>query len=89
MSDSTKLSRRSLLRNIAVGAPTVAALTAISVGNAAADGKLPKSQARYQAGPNGDRQCANCVHFAAPSACDIVDGDVSPHGWCQFFGQKS
>ena len=89
MSKSIKFSRRSLLRNIAIGAPAVAALTVVSVRGAAADGKLPKSQARYQAGPNGDRQCSNCVHFASPSACEIVDGDVSPRGWCQFYGQKA
>jgi hypothetical protein len=89
MSESAKCSRRSLLRNIAIVAPAVAALTVVSVQRAAADGKLPKSQARYQPGPNGERRCSNCVHFASPSACEIVDGDVSPQGWCQFYGQKT
>jgi hypothetical protein len=89
MTEPSKCSRRALLQNIAIGAPTVAALTVVSVRSAAADGKLPKSQARYQAGPHDGRQCMNCVHFAAPSACEIVEGDVSPQGWCQFFGQKS
>jgi hypothetical protein len=89
MPKPVQVSRRSLLRDIAVGAPAAAALTAVSVCSAAADGKLPKSQARYQAGPNGDRQCANCVHFAAPASCEIVEGAVSPQGWCQFFGRKA
>jgi hypothetical protein len=87
--ETAKFSRRLLLRNIAIGAPAVAALTVVSVRSAAADGKLPKSQARYQPGPNGDRRCASCVHFASPTSCDIVDGDVSPQGWCQFYGQKA
>ena len=89
MPKSRKLSRRSLLRNIGIGVPTVAALTLASVESSLADGKIPKSQARYQTSPNGDRRCANCTHFTSPSSCDIVDGDVSPQGWCQFFGQKT
>ena len=89
MTNTATFSRRSLLRNIAVGAPAVAALTAVSVRSAAADGKIPKSQARYQTGPNDGRQCAGCTHFTAPASCDIVEGDVSPQGWCQFFGQKT
>jgi len=89
MPNSGKFSRRSLLRNIAIGAPAAAALTAVSVKSSLADGKIPKGQARYQSNPNGDRQCSKCVHFTAPSSCEIVEGDVSPQGWCQFFGQKS
>jgi hypothetical protein len=60
-----------------------------SVRTSLAEGKIPKSQARYQTSPNGNRQCAVCSHFTAPSSCDIVEGDVSPQGWCQFFGQKT
>ncbi len=89
MPESENFSRRSLLRNIGIGGTALAALTAASVRSSLADGKLPKSQAKYQNAPNGDRRCASCVHFASPSSCDIVDGDVSPQGWCQFFGQKT
>ena len=89
MTNPVKFSRRTLLQNIGVGAPAVAALTLVFVRSAAADGKIPKSQARYQSSPNDARQCAVCTHFTAPSSCDIVEGDVSPQGWCQFFGQKA
>lgn len=89
MPKSVKLSRRSLLRNIGIGGTALAATTLASVRGSQADGKIPKNQARYQTGSNGDRQCAVCTHFTAPSSCDIVEGDVSPQGWCQFFGRKA
>jgi hypothetical protein len=29
-------------------------------------GKVSKAQAQYQAQPQGDQKCANCMHFIAP-----------------------
>jgi hypothetical protein len=89
MTKSVTFSRRSLLQNIGIGGTALAAATTASVRTSLAEGKIPKSQARYQTSPNGDRRCAVCSHFTAPSSCDIVEGDVSPQGWCQFFGQKT
>jgi hypothetical protein len=46
-------------------------------------GKLSKAQAQYQDSPRGIAMCATCTLFIAPRACKVVDGDISPNGWCK------
>jgi hypothetical protein len=29
--------------------------------------------------------CAVCSFFVKPRACRLVQGDISPYGWCKFF----
>ena len=43
----------------------------------------------YQTTPKGDQQCSNCSLFQAPSACTLVDGTISPSGWCKFWVKKA
>ena len=45
-------------------------------------GQVSKASVRYQDGPKGNQNCANCKLFEAPSACKNVAGPVSPQGWC-------
>jgi anaerobic selenocysteine-containing dehydrogenase len=45
--------------------------------------KLSKAQAQYQNSPRGIAMCATCTLFVAPRACKVVDGDISPNGWCK------
>jgi hypothetical protein len=53
---------------------------------AAADGdKMSKQQAEYQDSPKGIAMCATCTLFVAPHSCKVVDGDVSPNGWCKVY----
>ena len=47
-------------------------------------GTTSKSVARYQDSPNKGRRCGGCTHFLEPNACEIVAGEISPHGWCRF-----
>ena len=37
---------------------------------------------KYQAKPNGDQKCSNCLQFEPPKGCKVVEGDVSPEGYC-------
>lgn len=30
-------------------------------------------------------RCALCRHFLAPDGCQVVEGPISPEGWCKFF----
>jgi High potential iron-sulfur protein len=48
-----------------------------------AQAKGSKSQFKYQdkPGPKGQK-CAGCRFFRKPNACTIVDGKISPNGWC-------
>jgi High potential iron-sulfur protein len=47
--------------------------------------KMTKAQAEYQDTPKGIQMCATCSLFDEPHACKVVEGDVSPNGWCKAF----
>jgi hypothetical protein len=51
--------------------------------------KAAPSSVGYQTKPNNGQQCSGCVQFVAPSACKIVDGTISPNGWCELYSPKS
>jgi hypothetical protein len=51
--------------------------------------KEPKREARYQNHPHGRERCGRCVHFLAPNGCEIVEGRISPRGWCRHFEAKA
>lgn len=83
---SPKLSRRAVLRKAAVAAGGAAILgTAMSRPAAA---KAPQKAVGYQDTPHGAQQCDNCSQFVAPDACKVVDGKVSPSGWCKVYVKK-
>ena len=48
-------------------------------------GKMSKQQAAYQDSPNGVQACATCSLFDEPHGCKVVEGDVSPDGWCKAY----
>lgn len=53
-------------------------------------GKLTKAQVKYQEQPNGDQRCSNCLQFLAESnTCKVVDGPISPQGWCSVWVKKA
>jgi hypothetical protein len=33
-----------------------------------------------------DKRCDKCVQFLPPNACKIIEGTISPQGWCRVFG---
>jgi hypothetical protein len=51
----------------------------------AQDWKLSKERAQYQDNPKGIAMCATCTLFVAPRACKVVEGDISPSGWCKTY----
>jgi len=49
----------------------------------AAPAKMSQASVQYQTEPKGDQQCSNCLHFVPESnTCKLVEGDISPTGWC-------
>jgi hypothetical protein len=52
---------------------------------AQAGGKMSKAQAEYQDSPKGIQMCATCSLFDEPRACKVVEGDISPNGWCKAY----
>ena len=45
--------------------------------------KMRKAEAEYQDTSNGSYSCATCTLFDAPNSCMLVEGEVSPDGWCK------
>ena len=88
----TKISRRTLLKGAAVvtGMALVSALT----GKALA-AKSTKAAMQYQDKPKGDQKCSNCALFVpgktatASGTCQVVEGSISPQGWCTAYVKKS
>ena len=87
---STALSRRSILRNFAFTAGGTAILGTVTGGNRVAEAqtKLAQSAAGYQPTPHEGQACATCLQFVPPAACKVVEGTVSPAGWCKVYIKK-
>jgi hypothetical protein len=75
------LSRRSLLRT-AVCAGAGLAAGALTPRRALAQQKASKQAMHYQDKPSGDKKCSECLQFEAPSSCKVVEGTISPNGYC-------
>jgi anaerobic selenocysteine-containing dehydrogenase len=50
--------------------------------------KIAKAMLQYQDHPNGDNHCGICAQFEPPDQCKIVEGPISPNGWCAAFAPK-
>ena len=44
--------------------------------------KLTQAAARYQAQAKGNESCGTCPYFVFPKSCVVVEGEISPSGWC-------
>jgi High potential iron-sulfur protein len=82
----SKISRRHvLLRTVcAAGAVTI-------IHTEVKASKMPQTSpvVLYQSSPKGSQQCDNCLLFQAPASCQVVDGVVSPTGWCKLWAKKA
>jgi hypothetical protein len=84
------LSRRAVLRAAVVWTGTVLAATMVPDRTTLAQSKkVSKEAMKYQDKPNGDKQCSNCQHFQPPASCEIVEGTVSPQGYCLSWVKKA
>ncbi len=55
----------------------------------AAPAKVSQASVQYQLQPKDDQKCANCQHFIAESnTCQLVEGEISPEGWCLLWVKK-
>ena len=56
----------------------------------ATSAKVSQASVQYQSGPKDGKTCADCIHFIAESnTCKLVEGDISPAGWCTIWAPKS
>ena len=63
----------------------VANVTGATIFEARAQQKMSQGEAKYQDSPKDVHMCVTCAFFEAPNSCDVVEGDISPAGWCQAF----
>ena len=92
MKDSQKQTRAAFVRS-AVLLPALAGMLAQP--SLAQTAKGSKSQFKYQDTPSGGKQCSKCTFFiagksaTADGTCKIVEGDISPKGYCIAYAAKS
>ena len=49
---------------------------------------ITKHKAKYQDGPRGSQHCALCSMYRAGGRCTLVEGKISPQGWCIHYERK-
>jgi hypothetical protein len=85
-----KASRRTVLKAV-----TVAFAGAAFASRAGAQAKATKQAMQYQDQPKNGQQCSTCMQFVAGSkpdangTCKVVDGPISPKGWCVAYVKKA
>ena len=88
-----KGSRRIMLKNVAIVAGLAAAPWAARP--AIAQAKATKQAMQYQEEPKNGQKCDDCLQFipgtkqGASGTCKVVDGPISPNGWCAAYVKKS
>jgi hypothetical protein len=84
-----EISRRDLLKGVAIIAG------AAVFRPARAQAKVSKAAMQYQDHPKGSAECSNCLQFVpgktptAMGTCKVVEGAISPKGWCLAYAKKT
>jgi len=81
---STALSRRTIVTRSVAGAAVAVFFSLVTEAVA----KMSQKSVDYQDTPKNDQECSNCSLFQEPNSCTIVDGEISPKGWCKFWAKK-
>ncbi|MBI1869066.1 MAG: high potential iron sulfur protein [Methylocystis sp.] len=85
---SNEVSRRSLLA-FAAGAAAALSVSVTAKRAVGAPAKMAQQAVAYQNTPKNDQRCDACAHFVPPSSCHLVEGEISPSGWCKMFTKKT
>jgi len=83
------LSRRVFFQRVATYGVGAAVIHGLGLSLAAAQAKASQKSVSYQATPKGEQRCDGCSNFQPPNACKMVEGDISPQGWCSLFAKKA
>lgn len=86
-----RISRRTLFRaaSLVAGGVALASITSEAGPSRAAPAKAHQKTVSYQPTPKGKARCEICSKFQPPSACEIVEGVISPKGWCSSYAPKT
>ena len=73
----------------APAAPTPAITDSAAAAAPAPAKKVAQASVLYQSQPKADQKCSGCMHFISGSnTCQLVEGQVSPEGWCALWMKK-
>ena len=81
-------SRRSVLKRTALLAGVALTANILRSKEALAQ-KASQDAMKYQDKPDGDKRCSNCLNFIPSSSCAIVEGTISPNGYCLAWAKKT
>jgi hypothetical protein len=79
------LTQAAVLRRTLVRASLSGGILGLAIVPAPALRKMSQADAEYQDRPKSGLTCAACSLFRRPRSCEVVEGDISPNGWCKFF----
>jgi len=74
-----------VLRRTLVRASFSGGILGLAIVLAPAQRKMSQADAEYRDRPKNGLTCAACSLFRRPRSCEVVEGDISPNGWCKFF----
>jgi len=83
------VSRRNFLSIASIGGGVLIGVGLANSVSAAPKKKFTQQQAHYQPIPKQGQRCQNCSLWQAPTACQVVEGQVSPAGWCILYQAKA
>lgn len=92
MDSSKQITRREFVAG-AIVLPALAG--AMLSATTAAQAKGSQAQFKYQNKPNNGHKCSGCSFFipgkptTGNGSCKLVDGTISPNGWCTAWAAKS
>ncbi len=78
-----RMDRRTTLKLIGAAVPFVA----LAAGPAEAS-KMSQKLSHYRDDPKNGKDCQGCKFFVHPHSCTVVDGYISPKGWCMLWQKK-
>ena len=84
-----ELSRRVFGQRVAIFTLGAAITLILGPKLAAAQSKMTQAAAKYQDTPKGTQSCDGCSLFQMPNACKLVQGEISPQGWCTIYQPKT
>jgi hypothetical protein len=88
-SNSKALSRRVFLQRVATCGAGAVVILGLRSRLVRAQAKAAQNAVSYQDKPKGAQRCDGCSSFLPPNACKMVEGEISPQGWCSLFTKKS
>jgi len=90
-----KPTRRSLLRRTLLKSTGGERGAALIPWTARGQAKATKQAMQYQEQPKNGQACDTCLHWVpgpkpdAPGECKVVEGPISPKGWCAAYVKKA